>query len=233
MITPSVSAFTGASRTHVPFIRFFFFFRSSIAFHRLLGISPRYFLQNPLKCCTVNDISDTVFRKWLKQYDEGGLEALVRADAEIKEVLPEGVDRTKEFYKREILRLCIENERLKKLCGADEQGWANGVCLFKNEEFKIVDMLSRDFAITDICAMMGVSRAGYYKWKRRDPSRVTLIGKLWWSSLSRCTRNILPMDTVGWQLSYVMSFEPPLVTTLFASVFVILVFSRKHVLVLP
>lgn len=150
MITPSVSAFTGASRTHVPFIRFFFFFRSSIAFHRLLGISPRYFLQNPLKCCTVNDISDTVFRKWLKQYDEGGLEALVRADAEIKEVLPEGVDRTKEFYKREILRLCIENERLKKLCGADEQGWANGVCLFKNEEFKIVDMLSRDFAITDI-----------------------------------------------------------------------------------
>lgn len=150
MITPSVSAFTGASRTHVPFIRFFFFFRSSIAFHRLPGISPRYFLQNPLKCCTVNDISDTVFRKWLKQYDEGGLEALVRADAEIKEVLPEGVDRTKEFYKREILRLCIENERLKKLCGADEQGWANGVCLFKNEEFKIVDMLSRDFAITDI-----------------------------------------------------------------------------------
>ena len=31
-------------------------------------------------------------------------------------------------------------------------------------------MLSRDFAITDICAMMGVSRAGYYKWKRRDSS---------------------------------------------------------------
>ncbi len=36
--------------------------------------------------------------------------------------------------------------------------------------------------------MMGVSRAGYYKWKRRDPSRVTLIGNVWWSSLSRCTR---------------------------------------------
>ena len=31
-------------------------------------------------------------------------------------------------------------------------------------------MLSRDYAITDICALMGVSRAGYYKWKRRDPS---------------------------------------------------------------
>ena len=31
-------------------------------------------------------------------------------------------------------------------------------------------MLSRDFAIADICPMMGVSRAGYYKWKRREPS---------------------------------------------------------------
>ena len=36
------------------------------------------------------------------------------ADAEIKEVLPEGIDRTEEAYKREILRLRIENERLKK-----------------------------------------------------------------------------------------------------------------------
>lgn len=31
-------------------------------------------------------------------------------------------------------------------------------------------MLSRDFAIADICPMMGVSRAGYYKWKKREPS---------------------------------------------------------------
>ena len=30
------------------------------------------------------------------------------------EVLPEGVDRTEESYKREILKLRIENERLKK-----------------------------------------------------------------------------------------------------------------------
>ena len=31
-------------------------------------------------------------------------------------------------------------------------------------------MLSRDFAIADICSIMGVSRAGYYKWKKREPS---------------------------------------------------------------
>ena len=64
--------------------------------------------------CTLNNVSDAAFRKWLKQYEEGGLEGLARADAEIREVLPEGIDRTEEAYKREILRLRIENERLKK-----------------------------------------------------------------------------------------------------------------------
>ena len=37
-----------------------------------------------------------------------------RADSKIKDVLPEGIDRTEESYKREILKLRIENERLKK-----------------------------------------------------------------------------------------------------------------------
>ena len=64
--------------------------------------------------CKIHNISDTAFRKWVKQYDEGGIEGLARADAEIKEVLPEGVDRTEEAYKKEIIKLRIENERLKK-----------------------------------------------------------------------------------------------------------------------
>ena len=54
------------------------------------------------------------FKKWLKQYEEGGLEGLARADAITADVLPEGIDRTEENYKREILKLRIENERLKK-----------------------------------------------------------------------------------------------------------------------
>ena len=33
-----------------------------------------------------------------------------------------------------------------------------------------MDLLSRDNAIKDICALMGVSRAGYYKWKKKEPS---------------------------------------------------------------
>lgn len=43
-----------------------------------------------------------------------GLEGLARADAELKDVLPDCIDRTEEAYKREILRLRIENERFKK-----------------------------------------------------------------------------------------------------------------------
>jgi len=76
--------------------------------------------------CAVNNITEATFRKWLKQYEEGGLEGLARSDAKIREVLPEGIDRTEETYKREILRLRIENERLKKLCGRDERGRAEG-----------------------------------------------------------------------------------------------------------
>ena len=64
--------------------------------------------------CEKVGVSDGAFKKWLKQYDEGGLEGLARADAEIKDILPEGIDRTEESYKREILKLRIENERLKK-----------------------------------------------------------------------------------------------------------------------
>ena len=54
--------------------------------------------------CESNGITDSSLKKWMKQYDEGGLEGLARADADIKE----------ESYKREILKLRIENERLKK-----------------------------------------------------------------------------------------------------------------------
>lgn len=64
--------------------------------------------------CITNNISITAFKKWLKQYEENGLEGLARADSSIPEVLPEGIDRTEEAYKREIIKLRIENERLKK-----------------------------------------------------------------------------------------------------------------------
>ena len=78
----------------------------------------RKFKSNPSirlsEFCTANNVSDAAFRKWLKQYEEGGIEGLARADQEMREVLPEGMDRTEEAYKREIIRLRVENERLKK-----------------------------------------------------------------------------------------------------------------------
>jgi len=58
--------------------------------------------------------SVSALRNWIKQYEEFGLDGLARADAEIGSVLPEGVDPTEEAYRREILKLRIENERLKK-----------------------------------------------------------------------------------------------------------------------
>lgn len=64
--------------------------------------------------CQSNHITEQSLKKWERQYDEGGLEGLARADAEVQSIVPEGFDRTEESYKREILRLRIENERLKK-----------------------------------------------------------------------------------------------------------------------
>lgn len=46
-------------------------------------------------------------------------------------MLPEGIDRTEEAYKREILKLRIENERLKNyMFGREKMGQ---VCSLKNE----------------------------------------------------------------------------------------------------
>lgn len=64
--------------------------------------------------CEKMGVSVSAFQKWIRQYEELGLEGLARADAEIGSVLPEGINPTEEAYKREILKLRIENERLKK-----------------------------------------------------------------------------------------------------------------------
>ena len=34
-----------------------------------------------------------------------------------------------------------------------------------------MDLPSRDYTIRDVCSLMGVSRVGYYKWKKRPPSK--------------------------------------------------------------
>jgi len=64
--------------------------------------------------CDINHVSVSAFKKWMKQYEKGGSEGLARADSGIGDVLPPGIDRSEEAYKSEILKLRIENERLKK-----------------------------------------------------------------------------------------------------------------------
>ncbi|MGI6766815.1 MAG: hypothetical protein ACOX4R_06295 [Lentihominibacter sp.] len=120
--------------------------------------------------CDAIDVSYTAFKKWLKQYDEQGIEGLARADSALGDVLPEGIDRTEENYKREILKLRIENERLKKLYSEDTGQWGASIRSFKTEEYEVIEILSREYDIKELCELMGVSRSGYYKWKSRGKS---------------------------------------------------------------
>jgi transposase-like protein len=63
--------------------------------------------------CRINNVSDAAFKTWMKRYDNEGLEGLYRSK-KTPELLPEGVDKTAENYKRELIRTRIELERLKK-----------------------------------------------------------------------------------------------------------------------
>ena len=63
--------------------------------------------------CRINNVSDAAFKAWIKKYDEEGLEGLYRSK-KTPELLPEGVDKTAENYKRELIKTRLELERLKK-----------------------------------------------------------------------------------------------------------------------
>ena len=63
--------------------------------------------------CRANNISDGSFKTWIKKYEEEGLEGLYRSKR-TPELLPEGVDKTLENYKRELIKTRMELERVKK-----------------------------------------------------------------------------------------------------------------------
>ena len=68
--------------------------------------------------CDTIQVSITSFKKWLDIYNSEGIEGLARGKDrkgnDNSPILPEGIEPTEENYKREILKLRIENERLKK-----------------------------------------------------------------------------------------------------------------------
>jgi len=63
--------------------------------------------------CKSNDVTVQTFRKWMSQYDAAGIEGLTRGSS-YNDLLPKKLDPSVENLKKEILRLTIENERLKK-----------------------------------------------------------------------------------------------------------------------
>ena len=63
--------------------------------------------------CRANGVTAQTFRKWMTQYDSAGIEGLSRG-SHYPDLIPSNVEPTLENYKKEILRLTIENERLKK-----------------------------------------------------------------------------------------------------------------------
>lgn len=65
---------------------------------------------------------------------------------------------------------CVAHNLTEPTLKREDRGWENGVLSFKAEEYEIAAMLSRDFSVQEVCACMGVSRAGYYKWKARGKS---------------------------------------------------------------
>ena len=65
--------------------------------------------------CEANGVTVQSLRKWMRLYDEKGIEGLYRMSDKSPAIplLPEGMDESAENYKRQLIRLTIENERLK------------------------------------------------------------------------------------------------------------------------
>ena len=101
--------------------------------------------------CTLHYVSDAAFRKWLKQDAQGGLEGLIRADAEFKEVLPEGKTVRKKPTNG---RYCgfVQRKRPKNYAvQMNEAGVQEYVRLkeksLKQLDYRLVMMLSKIYAI--------------------------------------------------------------------------------------
>ena len=58
-----------------------------------------------------------------------------------------------------------------------ERSWfKKGIHYYKQQEYKIIEKLSKIYSINNLCILMGVNRSGYYKWIKRknNPSKKTI-----------------------------------------------------------
>ena len=57
---------------------------------------------------------------------------------------------------------------LKKLHPEPARRWdADGIRYFIQQDYAIIERLSKEFSVVELCEIAGVSRSGYYKWKKR------------------------------------------------------------------
>lgn len=75
--------------------------------------------------CRADNVSTAAFQTWLKRYDAKGLAGLCRSK-KTPSILPEGVAKTEENLRRELIRTRIELERLKRLHPNPERRWEPG-----------------------------------------------------------------------------------------------------------
>jgi len=66
----------------------------------------------------------------------------------------------------------MENDALKK---APKDCWESQVSGVRQEaEYLTIEELKQKYPVTDLCKILGVSRASYYKWLKREPSESEL-----------------------------------------------------------
>ncbi len=119
-----------------------------------------------VRFCQVSGISITSLFAWIKSYDEGGLEGLRSAYYPLRaEVEASGSAMRRKELLQEAGRLRGDLDGMCRGCVQVPVG--RGVNTYKSADFEIIESLSAEFPVRDLCQAMGVSRAGYYKWKDR------------------------------------------------------------------
>ncbi len=93
-----------------------------MAKHHLSALEKEFFVrkykEHPeigfRRFCEIYNLRKSTFCEWLQKYEKYGLLGLERAGSKVREVLSPGVEQTERNLRLEVLRLRIENERLKK-----------------------------------------------------------------------------------------------------------------------
>lgn len=111
---------------------------------------------------------------WVRTYHSGGLEKLCGTHKTPRKKLSEVVEENKRLKKQEsalelelAVRRRLQQCRLQGLGEADFSGTRN------LSEYQVVDQLHQEqgWPVGQLCRAVGVSRAGYYKWKNRTTSQ--------------------------------------------------------------